>query len=125
MHFLVTLHSIIRWFILAVGVLAILRAIWGYLAHLPSGGMDNALGGAFTGLLDLNVLIGIVLLIIVWNQPSRPTLLHPTLMILAAGVAHGARRAAARRPDQSRHLFQGGAFLLSFVLILLAIQLVI
>jgi hypothetical protein len=122
--FLENLHSIIRWLILIAGALAILRAGWGYLGPLAFGKVDNALGAAFTGLLDLNALVGIVLLIMVWNQPSRPTLLHPALMILSVALAHASRRAGAQRPDRGRHLFQGGGFLICFVLIGIGIRLV-
>lgn len=121
--FLITVHSLIRWLILAAGAVAIIRAAWGWLSTLNFARPDNVLGAVFTGLVDLNVLIGAMLLIIEWSDPDRPTLLHPLMMILAAVVAHGARMLVREREAKARHLFQGVGFLVSFVLILAGIQL--
>lgn len=120
---LVILHSLVRWFILAAGAIAIVRATWGWLGTLRFARSDNMLGVVFTGLVDLNVLIGVMLLVSKWNSPGRPTLLHPLTMILAAVVAHVARMLMREREGKARHLWQGAGFLVSFVLILVGIQL--
>jgi hypothetical protein len=121
---LLTIHSLVRWLILAAGAMAIVRAAWGWIGTLDFVRPDNVLGAVFTGLLDLNVLLGIILLIDRWGTLDRQAELHPLIMILAAVVAHGARMLGRERDDRSRHLLQGGGFLLSFVLILIGIQFV-
>jgi hypothetical protein len=124
MGILLGLHSIIRWLILFVGVAGILRAVWGYLSRLPYERIDNMLGAAFTGMLDLNALTGLILWIILWSGGSRPPLMHPLTMMFAVAVAHGGRGIARGREDRSRHLMQGAGLVLSFGLILLGIQFV-
>ncbi|MFQ5344300.1 MAG: hypothetical protein ACE5F6_22385 [Anaerolineae bacterium] len=124
MTVLVVLHSLIRWLVLAAGAVAIIRAAWGWFGTLRFARSDDLLGSAFTGLVDLNVLFGVVLLVLVWGTPDRPTLWHPLTMILAAVVAHGARMVGRRRGVRARHLFQGAGFLVSFGLILVGIQFV-
>ena len=118
----VTLHSWVRWIILAVGLLAVLRGLWGWWRNLAFASTDNALGAAFTGLIDLNVLVGAVLLIVRWSNPNRPSLLHPVFMILAAVVAHGGRVLARRYTDSGRHQWQSLSLLASLVLILIGVS---
>jgi CHASE2 domain-containing sensor protein len=121
MDALATIHSLVRWLILAVGILSLLRGLRGWLTDQPFGSPDNALGAAFTGLIDLNVLIGAVLLIAGWSDPDRPSLLHPAFMIAAAAAAHVGRVLARRGPDRGRHRWQSLTVLLSLILILIGI----
>lgn len=114
-------HSLVRWIILTIGLLAVLRGLWGWLRNLAFASADNVLGAAFTGLIDLNVLIGAALLIVKWSDPSRPSFLHPVFMILAAVVAHGGRMLARRYMDRSRHRWQSLSLLASLVLILVGV----
>jgi len=120
--FLVVVHSLIRWLILTAGAVAIIRAAWGWSGTLNFARPDDLLGSVFTGLIDLNVLLGVVLLVLVWGTPNRPPLWHPLMMILAAIVAHGTRMVG--RGVRARHLFQGIGFLVSFGLILVGIHFV-
>lgn len=124
MTVLVILHSLIRWLILAAGVVAIIRAAWGWLGTLSFARPDDLLGSVFTGLIDLNVLLGVVLLVLVWGTADRPTLWHPLTMILAAVLAHSARMLGRKREARSQHLFQGLGFLVSLALLLIGIQFV-
>lgn len=124
MSILLGIHSIIRWLILALGVAGILRAVWGTLRQLPYERIDNILGPAFTGLLDLNALIGLILFAVLWNGGGRPSLMHPVTMVLAVAAAHAGRGLARGREHRAQHLIQGAGFLLSFGLIMLGIQFV-
>jgi hypothetical protein len=55
------LHSWIRWIILILGIIAIIKAYTGWLGNKPYTKGDNAISGAFMGTLHLNLLIGLVL----------------------------------------------------------------
>jgi hypothetical protein len=55
------LHSWIRWIILILGIIAIIKAYAGWLGNKPYTKGDNAISGAFMGTLHLNLLIGLVL----------------------------------------------------------------
>jgi hypothetical protein len=121
---LLTIHSLVRWLILVAGAVAIVRAGWGWIGTLDFVRPDSVLDAVFTGLLDLNVVLGIVLLIDRWGSLDRSAEIHPLIMILAAVVAHAARMVGRERADRSRHLIQGGGFLLSLLLVVLGIQFV-
>ncbi|WP_017733565.1 hypothetical protein [Nafulsella turpanensis] len=58
-----TLHSWIRWIILVLGIIAIIKAYAGWFGNKPYTKGDNGISGAFMGTLHLNLLIGLILYI--------------------------------------------------------------
>lgn len=122
--FVISLHNLLRWLILAAGAVAIIRAVWGWLGALDFARADNVLGQVYTGLMDLNVLVGIIVLIQRWGAITRQAEIHPVIMILAAVVAHVGQRMGRQRQGKMRHLTQGGGVLVSLVLVLMGIQFV-
>jgi len=56
-----TIHSWVRWLVLATGLMAVLRAITGTTGRRPWTPADDRSGFFFTMLLDLQVLIGLLL----------------------------------------------------------------
>lgn len=85
-------HSGLRWVILLVAVVAIVKFTIGWLKGGPFKGMDRGLVSGFSGLMDLQVLLGLIFLI--WNglAPNvgfpRHRIEHAFIMIVAAVVAH-------------------------------------
>ena len=124
MDLVLQIHSGVRWVVLVVAVLAILRAAWGWLGGRPFERLDQILGAAYMGLVDLNVVIGVIVLAARWGELSRTEEAHPLVMILAAVVIHLARRLGRERDAKTRHLYQGGGVLASLILILIGIRLV-
>ena len=55
------LHSWIRWIILILGLVVIIKAYAGWFGNKPFTKGDNGLSAAFIGTLHLNLLIGLVL----------------------------------------------------------------
>src|SRR5690606_40967319 len=55
------LHSWMRWVVLAAAVIVVLRALRGWLASQPWGPTDDKAGRIFTGVLDLQFLLGLIL----------------------------------------------------------------
>src|SRR6478672_13610737 len=62
-----TLHSWLRWLVLVMGLIAVLRAVTGTIRRRPWTPGDDRAGFFFTMLLDLQVLIG--LLLYAWLSP--------------------------------------------------------
>lgn len=101
MDFLFHAHSGLRYLVLLAGIIAIIAFAYGLISRKPLGSA-RALTAAFVGLLDLQVLLGIVLLL-VW--PFYGALIgHITLMVVAAAVAHIASVRARRAPDERKAL---------------------
>lgn len=91
-----TIHSMVRYLVLLAGVGAVVVAAAG-LRRSDAGAREaeRKTMTAFVGLLDLQVLVGLIL-VLVW--PFYPMLFgHIVMMVLAAVVAHGGAYAARRR----------------------------
>jgi hypothetical protein len=124
MNILLMIHSILRWVILLVAVIAIVVFLVGWLRRSQLQGVDRGLMSGFSGLMDLQATLGIVLL--VWSGLAgvgfpRYRLEHALIMILAAVVAHlSARWKNAEEPIRYRNYFL--IILASLALVLIGIS---
>ena len=89
--FLLTLHSIVRWLILLAAVAATIRFVVGWRRGSLFDRMDSGLVAAFSGMMDLQVALGLVYMF--WTgvtgagfAPYR--IQHAVTMIFAAIAAH-------------------------------------
>lgn len=120
-----TIHSYIRYLVLLAGVGAIITAILGWrTAGLPPRA-ERALAGTFVGLLDLQVVLGVLLLLT--GFPFYGALTgHLFMMLLAAAAAHGTSVMARRRePARSGSIVRVTGFTLALLFIvggIMAIQ---
>lgn len=91
MNILLMAHSGLRWLVLLVALIAIVKFLLGWLTRSPFKGMDRGLMAGYSGLLDLQSALGIIFLL--WNGFTgtgfpRYRLEHGLIMIVAAVVAH-------------------------------------
>jgi hypothetical protein len=91
MNILWMAHSVLRWLILLVATVAIVKFALGWLRGGEFKGMDRGLTAAFSGLMDLQVTLGIIFLL--WNGFAGTgfpmyRIEHGVAMVLAAVVAH-------------------------------------
>jgi uncharacterized membrane protein YphA (DoxX/SURF4 family) len=86
MNVVLTIHSINRWIIVIIAVVALIRFTFGWLSKKEYRPMDRGLMSAFVGLLDLQVLLGIILLIGRGTAPFQ--LEHAFTMFIAVILAH-------------------------------------
>ncbi len=89
--FLLTLHSIMRWVILVTALAAMIRFALGWRQGGQFSRMDNGLAAGFSGLMDLQVLLGLVYLF--WTGLASEgfaayRIQHTVTMIFAAVAAH-------------------------------------
>ena len=115
---LFSIHSFVRYFVLLAGAGAIITAALGWrTAGLPPRA-ERALGAAFVGFLDLQVLLGVLLL--VSGFPFYGALTgHIFMMLLAAGAAHAGSVIARRRePARSGSPVRFAGFLLAVLFII-------
>ncbi len=86
MTFLFHLHSGLRYLVLLVGVIALAYFAFGLATKRPVDKAVRILGSSFAGLLDLQVLIGIVMVAMGRYYPQL--IGHIVMMVAAAGVTH-------------------------------------
>ena len=91
MNILLMAHSGVRWLILLVAAVAVVKFALGWLQGGEFKGMDRGLSSAFSGLMDLQVTLGLILLL--WSGFAGAgfplfRIEHAVAMILAAVVGH-------------------------------------
>lgn len=94
-------HSGLRYLVLLGAVLAIVVLTYGLVTgQRPRA--TRAVTASFTGLLDLQVLLGLAL--VMGGMLSDRATGHLIMMVLALAVAHGASIIAGRASDDRREL---------------------
>jgi uncharacterized membrane protein YozB (DUF420 family) len=126
------IHSWLRWIVVLVALLAVLRASRGLRAARPWATGDGKLGRLLVGLIDLQFLLGLTLYVFLsplvrsafadFGAAMRSAPLrffaieHITAMLVAVALAHiGHARVLRAREDRKRHknaLFGSAGFLL-------------
>ena len=124
MNILLMAHSGIRWLVLLVAVIAIIKFLIGWLRGGHFKSMDRGLMAGFNGLMDLQMTLGFIFLL--WTGFSGVgfpffRILHGLIMIAAAAVAHMSAR-WKNADDITR--FRNNLFLIvgSLILVLIGIS---
>jgi hypothetical protein len=86
-----TIHGEIRWLVVLMAVIVVIKFLIGWLGKREYRSLDRTLLMAYTILLDINALLGLILLFF-GGGISGPRLEHATTMILAVMAAHLAAR---------------------------------
>jgi len=117
MEFFLVVHRYLRFVILALGILGVLRSLVSLgTREARFMRVDEVLNRGYTGALDLQTLVGIVLLLLLLGQSADVSWIHPIIMLPAVIVSHLSRRFRVRS-DRDRHKAQLGIYVGSLVLI--------
>jgi hypothetical protein len=132
----VVLHSLLRWLVIAFGLVAVFRAIAGLSRRRPWTPLDDRAGRLFVIAVDIQTLVGLILygllspitraaLADMGSAMKDPTLRfytveHVALMLGAVALIHiGRARARKARTDAARHRTAAIFFTLGLLLILI------
>lgn len=120
MEILATIHGEFRWLVLLAALVAIVKFVIDLIKKQDYTPTDAKIMLAYTILLDIQVLMGLILLIF-GNNFDRLHLEHATTMIIAVVVAH--LNAIWRKSDDSSKIFRNNiiVILVSLALILLGV----
>jgi hypothetical protein len=114
---LLTIHSLVRWLILSLALFGTARSFVSMLSvSARFTRLDMGVSRAYAGLLDLQFLLGVLLVLGALNLQEVVPWIHPIIMLPAIIVAHLSRRFAAL-PDRKRHQRQLLIYLGSLALI--------
>lgn len=91
MELILTIHSVLRWFIVALAALTVFKFAVNWAARSSFRGMERGLVSALSGMMDLQVLLGLVYFF--WDGLGGGgfpggRILHMVIMILAAALIH-------------------------------------
>ncbi len=116
MALLTTIHGELRWLVALAALVVVVKFLIGWLGKRDYTALDRTLLTILTIVLDINVLLGLILLFFNGGF-SGPRLEHATTMLLAAVAAH--MTAIWRRSTDSPTKYRN-----QLLLVLLALALV-
>ncbi len=123
MGFVLTVHSIVRWLVVIVAVIAVVRYALVMAGRAQPSGMDRGLMSGYTGLLDLNVLLGLIL--IIGLGFTAQYIEHAVTNIIGVAVAHiFAQRARKMEEAQLKARTSLLGVVISLVIIIVGVALV-
>lgn len=112
---LITVHGEIRWLVALVAIVAIVKFALGLVRHMPYTGMDRGLMSGLTGLMDLNFLLGLII-IIFGGGFTGPRIEHAVTMLLALVAVHAS--ASWRKSDDAQKKFRNNLIVIVVALVL-------
>lgn len=112
---LMTIHGEVRWIVVVLAVVIIIKFAIGWLGRRNYASLDRGLLTAYTILLDINVLLGLILLFFNGGF-SGPRLEHATTMLLAVVAGH--MTAIWRKSTDSPTKFRNQLLLVALSLLL-------
>jgi hypothetical protein len=124
MNFLYIIHSTLRWIIIIVALLAVIKFALGWAMNSAFKGMDRGLASGLSGLLDTQVLLGLIYFL--WDGFSGGGFPgyrweHMVVMLIAAAMGHVPARLKALG-DRQRFFYSLIAILGALALIYVGIS---
>ncbi|MBK5107577.1 MAG: hypothetical protein JJE12_05580 [Anaerolineales bacterium] len=135
-NFVLSVHNILRWIVLILLVVALVRAFWGWFGKKEWSSTDRKVGMFYSVSLDIQLLLGLILYFVLspitkiaFNDFGAAiassdlrffVIEHALMMVLAVIFAH-VGVAVAKREDESilKHRRTAIWFTLSLIVILL------
>lgn len=115
MDVLVGLHSLWRWVVLLVMVVALVRGLIGWLGKGTWSGNDRTLLLLATTAVDIQVLLGLIVYVArqSWGASAFIAYIHPLIMLIALAVFHifSSRAKRADAPVAKHRMMAIGTFL--------------
>ena len=109
-----TIHGEVRWLVAIVAVIVIIKFAIGLIQKSEYKSMDRGLMSGLVGLIDINFLLGLILL---FNRGfDRMAVEHAGTMFVAVLLAHS--NAAWRKSEDSAKKFRNNLILVIVVLAL-------
>lgn len=134
--FVLAVHNIVRWLVLILGIIAIVRAYIGWFGNKDWTDLDDKLGLGFTISMDMQLLVGLLLYIFLSpittnafanmsaamsDSGTRYFLIeHSLMMLIAIILAHVGRSRAKKQEDDTRKYRTTAIFYTIALLIVLA-----
>jgi hypothetical protein len=114
-------HSSVRWLILSLAVFGAARSFVSMLSvSARFSRLDLGVSRAYATLLDLQLLVGLLLVLAALTIQQVVPWIHPIVMLPAVVLAHLSRRFAAQS-DRKRHQAQLGIYLGSLALVVIGL----
>ena len=120
MYIVLELHSIVRFLVLLLAIVGIVLALVGLAQKKTPAKMDQTAGSIFLGLYDLQILLGILVILL----GGLTNALHPVVMFIGLVVAHGLQRMTQRAKGTNIHVMRLGLYVVPLAFILLGLAVI-
>lgn len=120
MNIVLELHSIVRFLVLLLAIVGILLALVGLAQKKTPAKMDQTAGSIFLGLYDLQMLLGILIILLGGLKDA----LHPVVMFIGLVVAHGLQRMTRRAEGTNIHVMRLSLYIVPLAIILLGLAVI-
>ncbi len=108
------LHSFVRFVILLIAVIGIIKTLVALLQKSAAAKLDQTLASVFVGLYDLQALLGILIVFL----GGLTQAVHPIVMLIGLVVAHGLQTLTKRAGGQQAHLNRLALYVVPLAIIL-------
>ena len=123
MLILLEIHSIVRWLIVVIGIVAIVKFAIGWARKSTFDKMDRGLSAGFSGLMDLQVTLGLLYFFITgFGGVGFPMVRieHMVTMLLAAVAGHAP--AMFKKKAWNKHAVALAAIIVALLLVYVGVM---
>ncbi len=120
MDIVLLLHSLVRFVLLIVAVVGVVVTIVALARKSAPASMDRGIASGFVGLYDLQVLLGLLIILL----GGLTNALHPVVMFLGVLAAHGLQVATRRSEGASVHLLRLALYIVPVAIILVGLAVI-
>lgn len=117
MDIVLLLHSLVRFLILIAAVVGIVKALISLAQKNASDSLDQTVASVFLGLYDLQVLLGILIILL----GGLTQAIHPIVMFVGVLIAHGLQNMTRRAKGSNVPIYRLGFYVLPLLVILVGL----
>ena len=117
MDIVLLLHSLVRFVILLVAVVGVIKVLIVLVQKSKPDQIDQMLASVFTGLYDLQVLLGLLLILLGGLSQA----IHPIVMFIGVLLAHGLQVMTKRAEGTRATMYRLALFIVPLVVILVGL----
>ncbi len=114
MQIVTLLHSLVRFVILVVALVGLVKALIGLGQKGTGDKLDQTLASAFVGMYDLQVLLGVLIIFLGGLSEA----IHPVVMFVGIVAAHGLQTMTKRGQGSQGLLYRLALYIVPLVIIL-------
>jgi membrane-associated protease RseP (regulator of RpoE activity) len=111
------IHSLVRFVILAIALVGIVKAVLSLAQKSALDKLDQTLAAAFLGLYDLQVLVGLLIILL----GGLTNVIHPIVMFVGVALAHGLQAMSKRAAGANASLYRLAFYVAPLLVILVGL----
>ena len=120
MDIVLLIHSLVRFAILIVAVVGIVMTLIALLQRKAAAPVDQTLASTFLGLYDLQVLLGLLIILL----GGLTNAIHPVVMFVGLVIAHGLQTMVKRAPASNVHALRLTLYVVPLAIILIGLAVI-